>query len=145
MKTSDPPIQVKHHFEQPVAKVWKAITELDQMTVWFFDNIPDFEAKVGFKTRFVVTSEDRTFIHLWDIVEVIPLKKIRYRWRYEDYQGDSFVTFELSEVKNQTILTLTTTIVEDFPEDIPEFKRESCQAGWNYFIKESLKNYLDVE
>ncbi len=32
-----------------------------------------------------------------------------------------------------------------FFENIPEFSRESCQAGWNYFIKEQLKAFLDKQ
>ncbi len=33
--------------------------------------------------------------------------------------------------------------VEKFPDNIPEFKRESDVAGWNYFIKDSLKEFLE--
>jgi len=40
------------------------------------------------------------------------------------------------------MLTLTTQITEDFDDSIPEFKRESCIGGWNYFLKERLFNYL---
>jgi hypothetical protein len=35
-------------------------------------------------------------------------------------------------------------VVEDFPDDIPEFDRESCQSGWNYLISESLSSYLTL-
>jgi len=33
-------------------------------------------------------------------------------------------------------------VLEDFPQDIPEFKRESGLAGWTYLILESLQKYL---
>ena len=143
MKTTDPAITAVQVFNQDVSRVWKAITEVAEMREWFFDNIPTFEAKVGFHTQFEVVSDNRTFTHLWEVVEVIPLRRLKYAWRYQEYQGDSFVTFELSEINNQTLLTLTTEIVEDFPESIPEFKAESCQAGWDYFIKQRLKDYLE--
>lgn len=142
MKVHEPLIEVKQIFQQPIEKVWKAITNVNDMRQWFFDTIPEFEASVGFETQFNVTSEDRIFPHVWKISEVIPFNKIVYNWRYEGYQGNSYVTFDLSEIDNQTQLALTTKVTEDFQDNIPEFKRESCIAGWNYFIKTSLVNYF---
>ncbi len=142
MKVSEPPIIVRQQFNQPAKVVWKAITDINQMQKWFFDNILDFKPEVGFKTSFAVSNEGRTFTHLWEVTEVIPLKKIKYNWKYAEYSGDSFVIFELEDHGEQTTLTLTTEITEDFPNDIPEFKRESCIGGWNYFIGESLNNFL---
>jgi hypothetical protein len=42
-----------------------------------------------------------------------------------------------------TQFTVTTKVIEDFPNDIPEFARESCIGGWNYFIKERLDKFLN--
>ena len=142
MKVNEPAVKVEQRFELPIETVWKAITNVHEMRLWFFDNIPAFEAEVGFKTKFTVTSEERTFPHLWEVTEVVPLHKIVYNWKYEGYQGDSFVIFQLNQIENQTLLTLMTKVVEDFQDEIPEFKRENCLAGWNYFIKTSLVNYL---
>jgi uncharacterized protein YndB with AHSA1/START domain len=144
MKTIEEPICVEHLFDQSIERVWKAITELDEMVLWFFDNIPAFKPIVGFKTEFTVQSEDRIFPHIWEITEVIPQKKIVYNWSYSNYNGDSLVTFELIEHNYQTKLSLTTKVIEDFPDNIPEFKWESCLAGWNYFIKERLVKYLNT-
>lgn len=143
MKTSEPPVIVSQHFDQSVETVWKAITDVTHMQQWFFENIPHFQAEVGFQTRFNVKAPSRDFMHLWTITEVIPQQKIVYNWKYEGFSGDSFVSFQLEEQQNKTLLTVTTTVVEDFPDDIPEFTRESCQAGWNYFIKEQLQSYLN--
>lgn len=143
MKVSEPAVIVSQRFELPAETVWKAITNINDMRLWFFDNIPAFKPEVGFKTKFTVKSEDRTFPHLWEVTEVIPFHKIVYNWTYEGYKGDSFVTFQLTETENQTLLTLTTKVVADFPDDIPEFKRESCLTGWSYFIKTSLVSYLN--
>ncbi len=30
----------------------------------------------------------------------------------------------------------------DFPDDVPEFERESCLGGRQYFIGQALKAYL---
>ena len=130
METLNKPIIVEQTFLHCTKKVWDAITLPDQMNHWYFDNIPSFEAVVGFQTEFNVTSNDRNFKHLWKILEVEPLKKIKYRWRFAEYPGDSFVTFELFEMNSTTLLRLTNEGLESFPRDIPEFTSESCQAGW---------------
>ncbi|WP_340066835.1 SRPBCC domain-containing protein [Ascidiimonas aurantiaca] len=142
MKITDPPIVIEHHFQTSKEKLWHAITEQGQMVQWFFDNIEAFEPVVGFKTHFVVKNEGRIFPHLWKITEVEPYKKITYNWKYEGYPGDSDLTFELIKQKNGTKLRLTHQILESFPQNIPEFKRESCLGGWHYFIKQRLHDYL---
>ncbi len=143
MKITDPPIIVEQLFDNPINKVWKAITELDQMTQWFFDNIPDFKAEVGFKNQFNVKAPSRDFLHLWEVTEVITNKKIVTNWKYKGFKGDSFVTFELFKRDTQTKLVLSTRIVEDFDDSIPEFRYESGVAGWSYFIKERLTAFLN--
>lgn len=135
-------ITVEELYNAPAEKVWKAITELELMKKWFFENIPDFRAEVGFKTQFTVDTGQREFIHLWEIIEVIPNRKIVYNWQYEKHEGDSNVEFELFEKGNGTQIRVTTVILKEFPDDIPEFKDESCRAGWEYFIKSQLKQFL---
>ncbi len=144
MQYSEDPIAVEQSFEVELDRLWEAITELDQMRQWFFENIGAFEPKEGFETRFIVKNEDRIFPHLWKITEVDPLKKIVYNWKYEGYAGDSFVTFELSEREKGSHLKLTHQITERFQQNIPEFHRENCLEGWNWFIKRRLKDYLEV-
>ena len=143
MKTTEPPIFVSQIFSQSVATIWNAITEVDQMRQWFFDNIPSFNAEVGFQTEFNVKAPSRDFLHIWTVTEVIPEQKIVTNWSYENCKGNSFVTFELKPYTEGTQFTVTTKVVEDFPDDIPEFQRESCIDGWNYFVKERLVAYLE--
>ncbi|MBL4887182.1 MAG: SRPBCC domain-containing protein, partial [Flavobacteriaceae bacterium] len=57
MKHTDPPIIAEQILNAPIGRVWKAITQVDQMHQWFFDNIPSFKAEVGFETQFNVKSE----------------------------------------------------------------------------------------
>lgn len=143
METLTNPIIAQQTFSRPQEAVWQAITDVEQMREWYFDNVPDFKPEVGFETQFNVQSGERNFRHLWKVTEVIPLKKIGYTWNFEEYPGQSFSTFELEQKDDKTVLTLKSYVVEKFPEAIPEFKRESGQAGWDYLIKESLKNYLE--
>ena len=142
MKKNEKPIVVEEKFEKDLTMVWYAITEVDQMRQWFFEEIPDFKPVVGFEVEFNVDAGEKKFLHQWKITKVIPEKLIQYNWKYGGYSGDSYVTFEIEEENNIRKLKLTHVITEDFPNDVTEFRRESCITGWNYFIKQRLKNYL---
>ena len=142
MLVNEPPVTVEQTFNCTPQKLWIAITDLDEMKKWFFENIPEFIPELGFKTQFMIENEGRQFLHLWEITDVTPKEKLTFNWKFKDYEGDSFVSFELSEKGSQTLLKLTVTVTEDFPDTIPEFKRESCLGGWKYFINERLNNYL---
>lgn len=142
MKKTDSPIIVEGIFDSPIEKVWEAITNLDKMKLWYFNNIDSFKPEVGSKSRFSVQSDERTFTHLWEVTEVNAPHKIAYNWKYEEHAGDSFVSFGLEKVGDKIKLTLTVTVAEDFDDKIPEFKSESCQQGWEYFICSRLAEYL---
>lgn len=143
MKISEPPIITVQEFNQSIADVWSALTDIKHMRNWFFENIPAFEPVVGFETLFDVKSEERTFPHAWKVTEVIPQKSIIVNWKYIGYQGDSNVTFSLDENNNKTTLTVSAKVTEDFDDKIPEFKRESGEEGWKYFINNRLKMYMN--
>ncbi len=143
MNNIEDPIIVEQTFDTSLENVWDAITVLDKMTQWYFPIIPSFEPKVGFETQFVVQVEDRIFSHLWKVTEVVPGNKISYKWRFEGYTGSGISTFELAGNDLLTTLKLTFTVLEPFPNNIPEFKRESGVTGWNYLINESLKEFLE--
>ena len=136
------PIIVEQQFSQPVNQVWMAITDRDHMIAWFFDKIPDFKAEVGFETSFDVHSGNRIFRHQWKIREVVIPSKIVYHWSYPDFEGEGIVTFQLEKNSSGTLLRLTNEGLHTFPDNIPEFTRESCLGGWEYFIKGNLKKYM---
>jgi uncharacterized protein YndB with AHSA1/START domain len=144
MKTTDDPVVVEQSYNATAKTVWNAITQVDLMCQWYFDNIPAFEAKVGFEIRFDVRHEGRVFPHLWKVTEVVPEKKLVYDWKFDGYAGDSYVVWELSEENDTTMLRITCHVREDFSDDIPEFRRESCVAGWEYFLQQSLKEFLET-
>lgn len=143
MKKSDPPIFIEKSYASSPEQIWKALTDLAEMKQWYFEMLSEFEAKVGFQTSFSLENEGRAFTHQWEIVEVIPQKLLKYRWNYTEYPGDSYVSFSLEPEGAETKLRLETVVVEDFPDQIPEFKRESGVAGWEYLLGESLRKYLE--
>ncbi len=143
MKKNDIPIIVEQSFNASIQAVWNAITDINEMHKWYFENIPDFKPVVGFKTQFNVQSEERNFLHKWEITEVKPLRLIKYSWVFEEYPGKSTAAFEIFEEEKLTKLRLKVNVLEDFPDEIPEFTTDSCLNGWNYFIKQRLKDYLE--
>ncbi len=137
------PIIIEQFFNLSIDLVWNAITDPREMKNWFFPQIESFVPEEGFETSFNIHVNGRDFNHLWKLTEVISDKKIVYDWRYEGYVGEAKVTFELVEMSEGTLLTLTHIGTETFDQDIPEFKRESGVVGWTYFIQKSLKEYLE--
>ncbi|MFK7863283.1 MAG: SRPBCC domain-containing protein [Pseudohongiellaceae bacterium] len=141
MKATEPPVKVKEVFQCSSAVLWQALSNHDQMLKWYFDTIPEFEAKPGFLTQFRIQNESRVFTHRWEVVSAIPNSLLSYRWSYEEYPGDSMVHFSLKG-SNPVELEVSMVVVEGFPSNIPEFERSSCQDGWNYFIKNSLAAHI---
>lgn len=140
MKTE--PFEIERTYNAPIEKVWKAITDKDQMKQWYFD-ISAFEPEVGFNFQFKGENEGRVFLHLCEITEVIPLKRLSYTWQYEGFEGKSIVTFELFSEGSSTKLKLTHEGLETFPANNPDFAKENFIAGWTYITGTSLKEFLE--
>lgn len=133
---------VKQEFSVSVKRLWEAITCHEEMIQWFFSNIPNFKPEEGFHTEFLIENEGRQFTHVWKIEEVTPNKRIIYNWTYKEYVGEGKVFFEIEKTEGGSRLILTNKWIGEFSQDIPEFSRESCLGGWQYFINGNLKNYL---
>ncbi len=131
---------IEQEFDASLELVWRAITEKELMKKWYFD-IPDFKLEVGYNFHFEGGEEDKRYLHLCEILEIIPLKKLKYSWSYEGYSGLSIVTFELSSVGKKTKVKLIHEGLETFTN--PDFIRDNFVGGWEYLIHESLKEYLE--
>ena len=130
-------------YNAPPAKIWKAITDKDDMKHWYFD-LPEFKPEVGFEFRFTGgKDENNQYLHICKITEVVPGKKLTYSWRYDGYEGISYVTFELFEEGNKTRLKLTHEGLETFPVSIPDFAKENFAEGWSQIIGTSLKEFVE--
>jgi uncharacterized protein YndB with AHSA1/START domain len=134
-------IVVERTFNAPVARVWKAVTDVDQMREWYFD-LKEFKPEVGFEFEFSVEHQGTNYHHLCKVTEVIPQKKIAYTWRYKGEPGDSLVTFELSAKGDKTRLRLMHTGIETFPRT-PAYARKNFETGWTRIIGSELKKFLE--
>src|SRR5688572_21174065 len=136
------PVIVERILNAPVAKVWKALTDKDEMKHWYFD-LAEFKAEVGFEFTFTVEHEGTTYIHLCKITEVVPGKKLAYSWTYKDQEGDSLVTIELFPEGKKTKLRLTHTGIETFPK-IKAYARENFVQGWTDIIGKALPKHVEA-
>lgn len=123
-------------------EIWKVITSKEEMKKWYFD-VSDFKPEPGFKFQFTGGDEEVSFLHLCEIKEVVPNKKLGYSWRYEGIGGDSYVTFELFPEGEKTRVKLTHTGIETFATEDPRFRKESFTAGWDEIIGTLLKNHVE--
>ena len=135
------PFVIERTYNAPADRVWQAITDKDKMKQWYFD-LAEFEPTVGFEFRFYGGSKEQTYLHICKITEVIPGKRLTHSWTYDQYPGESYVTWELFEEGDQTRVKLTHTGLETFPDE-PDFARSSFEGGWNYIIGKSLPEYLE--
>jgi uncharacterized protein YndB with AHSA1/START domain len=136
-------VVIERTFNAPVARVWKALTDADEMRVWYFD-LKEFKPEVGFEFEFTVEHEGNTYHHLCKVTEVIPQKKIAYTWRYAGEEGNSLVTFELFPDGGKTRLKLTHEGLETFPK-LPAYARTNFEKGWTEIIGSSLKQFLEKD
>ena len=137
-------MKLKKAINAPVEKVWKALTNRDQMKQWYFD-IAEFKPEVGFEFKFDGGAEDKIYHHICKIVEVIPFKKLKHSWSYVGYEGMSFVTWELFDEGKTTRVKLTHEGLETFPKSDPNFAEESFSKGWTYIVGTSLKDFFEKE
>jgi uncharacterized protein YndB with AHSA1/START domain len=133
-------VVVERTLNAPVAQVWKALTDADQMRAWYFD-LKEFKPEPGFEFEFVVEHEGTNYHHLCKVTEVFPQKKLAYTWRYKGEPGNSLVMFELFPDGNKTKLRLTHEGLETFPKT-PAYARKNFEMGWTSIAAE-LEKFLE--
>jgi uncharacterized protein YndB with AHSA1/START domain len=136
-------VVIERTFAAPVARVWKALTDVGEIKQWYFD-LKEFKPEVGFEFEFIVEHEGMKYHHLCKITEVIPQRKLAYTWRYKGHEGNSLVTFELFADGNKTQLKLTHEGLETFPKT-PSFARKNFMEGWTQIIGSSLKEFVESD
>lgn len=135
------PLVIERTLNAPADVVWKAITNKDQIRQWSFD-VSDFKPEIGFEFQFNGGKDDNVYVHLCRVTEVVAGKKLQYSWRYQGYEGNSFVTFELFAEGNKTRLRLTHEGLETLTGS-PDFARNNFQEGWTAIIGTSLKEFVE--
>jgi uncharacterized protein YndB with AHSA1/START domain len=136
------PIVMERTFNATSQDVWDAITDRDKMKEWYFD-IKEFKPEVGFEFQFYAGDDKKQYLHLCQVKEVIPGKKLSYTWRYDYDPCVTLVTFELFPKGTKTLLKLTHEGTENFSKDHPELDSKNFMSGWNEIINNGLRAFLE--
>jgi len=137
------PLILERSYNAPIEKVWKAITDRDQMKEWYFE-LDEFKPEKGFKFQFTCEDEGIAYLHACEVLVSDPPNKLSYSWTYPEYKGHSVLTWELfKEGDNKTRLKLSHEGLESFPQENPNFRIESFTGGWSYFLNEALPAYVE--
>ena len=134
-----------------IQRVFRAITDANQLTQWFPD-ITILEPKEGgnVKFTFLRNKSDKLekHIHKLDkdhhvvgkIIKIVPDKELSYTWKHKDIPDfpETTVSWQLEQLdENKTRLVLTHTGFTD--KDKNEY--ESHREGWSWYIRR-LQNYV---
>ena len=140
------PLIVERSFKASIEKVWKAITDKDQMKEWYFE-LKEFNAEKGFKFQFTGGDEKEQYLHQCEVIIADAPNKLSYSWTYPEHNnGYSVVTWELfKEGENKTRLKLTHEGLDTFPKDQPNFAVASFTEGWNNILGASLKKFVEKD
>lgn len=140
---SNSPVIVERTINAPVEILWTALTDNRQMKKWHFD-LEEFKAEPGFAFQFYGEGkEGEKYLHRCTVQEAIENKKLSYTWRYDGFEGNSLVTFELFPGGNQTTVKLTHSGLETFPTDTNAFAKENFMEGWTALIGKLLPEYVE--
>ncbi|HTE27572.1 SRPBCC family protein [Flavitalea sp.] len=132
-------------YDAPIKKVWKAITDKNQMKEWYFE-LEEFKAEPGFEFSFYGGKDDKKYLHKCKVVEAHPVTKLSYTWSYDGYPGTSLVTFDLAELPGtKTKLTLTHSGLDSFPANEPDLAAENFSEGWNFITGTSLRDFVETD
>ena len=135
-------VTVERIVDAPLALVWDALTNIDHMRVWYFPMMSGFKPEVGFEFQFLAGDATKSWLHLCKVTEVIHEKRIQYWWRYDGYEGNSLVTFDLTPEGTGTKVKVTHTGLDTFPKR-PEFAMQNFDGGWSELVGSLLKNFVE--
>lgn len=134
---------VKQRFNAHPEKVWKAITNKEEMKKWYFD-IPDFKLELHNEFSFYESDEEKKYHHHGEILEIIPEKKLKHSWSYPDISKEkTLVKWEIEADGEGTSLTLTHKGIENFEHLGKDFSHHNFEEGWKEIVSKSLKEFIE--
>lgn len=138
---SNQPVVKEVLLDATPARVWKALTDREELKQWSFE-MDKFEPVEGFEFTFYGEKSDVKFLHNCKVLEVIKEKKMKWLWSYEGVPGDTYVTFELFPEGQQTRLKVTHEGLEKLPQD-DTYAKSNFEAGWNDLIGSLIKKHVE--
>ncbi len=114
-----PVVRFERTFPHPMAAVWEAITDPQQLEDWFPTTVEFTELRPGARIEFRF-AEDRYPPMSGEVLEVQPTERLVFTW------GDDQLTFELAEQDGGAACRLAFSVVLDSAD-----KAARDAAGWD--------------
>ena len=117
-------LTVRRTLSAPAERVWRALTEPKALAAWFwperFGTTTEIDLRPG--GRYRITGGGMTVTG--EYVEVDPVTRLVYTWRWDGEVHDSLVTVTLSEIGDGTDLLVV-------HERLPEAEVDNHAKGWS--------------
>lgn len=128
-------------FTHSIDKVWKAISQGDEISTWFLP--ADFKAEVGYKYIFRSRPEENCAPILGEVLEASPYTLV-YTWVIEDTDVTTKVKWVLEEEGEHTRLLLEHSGISNYVGETAIEMFDSFSGGWDGCIA-GLQKYLEKE
>jgi uncharacterized protein YndB with AHSA1/START domain len=137
-------IMIERVFNASTTMIWKALTDNNELKLWYVDFKGKFKAEVGYVFEFETgPPEGKQWLHRAKVLEVIDNKKLVHSWSYPGYSGEAILTWELIEQEpEKTLLKMSFDFVKPFDPSVEALHRSNFEAGWNELIGTNLVSYI---
>lgn len=126
----------EHVFNHPIDKVWRAITNQDEISTWFIK--ADFKAEKGYRYTFKAGEESGCTEINGEIVEVNPYTLI-YTWVVQDTDVVTTVKWDLEKLGEKTKLVLEHSGISKYQGETAVNMFASFDKGWDNCAMELAK------
>lgn len=130
-------IRKEHTYQHSIDRVWKAITDQEQIAAWFIK--ADFKPEKGYAYTF--THEQTTISGT--VLEVNPVTHLVYTWTVSGTGGvETTVTWQLSPVPEGTHVVIEHSGISNYPDEgLVTTMFNNYSKGWDNCIL-GLEKYL---
>lgn len=125
-----------------VKKVWKAISNKDDLAKWFHPS-DDYKLEVGHTFHMTGHHEGKDYPHTMTITEIIPEQKLGLEWFIEGDSGITQVTYELKAEGEKTKVKVTHAGFDKYTDG--EANRNDYNNGWEHVLNTLLKDYVEKD
>ena len=134
-------ITKEHEFNQPIDKVWSAISNGDEISKWFIK--ADFKAEKGYGYTFTASEDKGCLTITGEVKEASPYTLI-YTWIVANTQVETTVSWILEKTATGTKLSLAHSGISNYPGDSAVQMFESFSGGWADCVSQ-LEKYVNQE
>jgi uncharacterized protein YndB with AHSA1/START domain len=134
-------IQKEQFFPYPIDRVWRAISQADEISTWFIK--ADFKAEIGYKFTFTASEEQNCTQITGEVKEAIPYTLV-YTWVLQGTSIETLVKWQLEQTENGTKLQLEHSGISAYPGDSAVAMFKNYSGGWEACVNE-LNKHLEQE